>query len=367
MTVTSESFFLLRRGNAYNQFSSRAAWENSLKLYYDFSQRTNVKRAISLITSALVIALLAVTVLPPASVEAAIATKTVKVGSLSTKKGSTTGALSQMKKKDQSGTADNPAKYVLFATPGTVYNGTRVYTLPSSISRENVENLRLRVNVKAPAYGSQKWIWSAYNWNTKKWVRIGDTASASANTWSLLTFQFPASVSRFINSSGQVRIQFRSSNAGGNAKIDSEFVIVTHDSSLCGESSNAAFESEVLSLINQERTSRGIPALTRDSRLNKAARLHSADMACNNFFSHTNLQGVPFYTRITNQGYSYSFAAENIAAVYATPASVVQGWMGSSGHRTNMLNSIYKHIGIGYVYRGGSQWGHYWTTDFASP
>ncbi|NOH02932.1 MAG: hypothetical protein HND47_13710 [Chloroflexi bacterium] len=329
-----------------------------------------MKRALSLIAFAWMIALLAVLFLPPVPVGAEIVAKTIKVGSLSTQRGSTSGDLSVMKKKDQSGTADNPARYVLFSTPGTIYRGTRVYTLPAYIRDSNIETLRLRVNVKAPSHDSQRWIWRVFDWDAGKWETVGSNSVATANTWSLLTFNFPQSPDRFINSSGQVKIQFRSTNASGDAKIDSEFVLATFDYqySGCGEILNEDFENEMLTRINNQRSANGnLPALTRDARLDAASRQHSTDMACNDFFDHTNLLGVPFNVRITNQGYNYWYAGENIAAGYSTPAAIVTAWMNSSGHRANILSTNYTQIGIGYAYYSGSTYGHYWTTDFASP
>jgi len=111
----------------------------------------------------------------------------------------------------------------------------------------------------------------------------------------------------------------------------------------------------------------GVSPLSGQSQLGNAARGHSQDMACNRFFSHTGSDGSAFSTRITRAGYSYSSAAENIAAGYGDPASVVSGWMGSQGHKDNILNPAYTEIGIGYIYVAGSPYGVYWTADFARP
>jgi uncharacterized protein YkwD len=46
---------------------------------------------------------------------------------------------------------------------------------------------------------------------------------------------------------------------------------------------------------------------------------------------------------------------------------VVDGWMNSDGHRANILNENYTHIGIGYAAWDGSQYGVYWTAVFGSP
>ena len=70
-------------------------------------------------------------------------------------------------------------------------------------------------------------------------------------------------------------------------------------------------------------------------------------------------------------GYSYSLAAENIAAGYSTPQAVVQGWMNSPGHRDNILNCALQEIGVGYrnleIDTGSVNYHYYWTQVFASP
>ena len=60
-------------------------------------------------------------------------------------------------------------------------------------------------------------------------------------------------------------------------------------------------------------------------------------------------------------GISYRTAGENIAKGYQSPEAVVRGWMNSPGHRANILNSSYTHIGVGYVASG-----NYWTQMFIS-
>jgi uncharacterized protein YkwD len=123
-----------------------------------------------------------------------------------------------------------------------------------------------------------------------------------------------------------------------------------------------ATEDAVLTLVNQERAGK-CDALTIDSRLATAARKHSADMAARNFFSHDTPEGVSVATRVTNAGYKWSSVGENIAMGQQTAASVMESWMNSPGHRANILNCGYKHIGIGLAYRGKTP---YWTQDFGS-
>lgn len=137
-----------------------------------------------------------------------------------------------------------------------------------------------------------------------------------------------------------------------------------------------SFEDQVLTLVNQKRAAGaycgGVPKapttpLTLDTRLRCAARKHSMDMGMKNFFSHTGSNGSTFTQRITNAGYVYTAAGENIAAGQTTPTAVVDGWMKSTGHCNNIMNPNFKHLGVGYSYASGATYRHYWTQDFGRP
>ena len=128
---------------------------------------------------------------------------------------------------------------------------------------------------------------------------------------------------------------------------------------------NAAFEAEVVAIVNTERAEAGCAAVTSDDRLTAAARGHSADMAARGYFSHTTPEGVQFSTRITNAGYRWSGAGENIAKGQRTPAEVMTGWMNSPGHKANILNCGFKNIGVGVA--ADAQGSLVWTQEFASP
>jgi uncharacterized protein YkwD len=134
---------------------------------------------------------------------------------------------------------------------------------------------------------------------------------------------------------------------------------------------NPVFEEQVINLTNQQRLSHGCNPVTMDARLQTAAEGHSQDMALNDFFSHTGSDGSNAGDRIEAQGYNWSRWGENIAAGYPSPESVVTAWMESSGHRANILNCNFVHIGVGYYYlqndTGNINYQHYWTQVFASP
>lgn len=128
---------------------------------------------------------------------------------------------------------------------------------------------------------------------------------------------------------------------------------------------NTSYEDQVVTLVNQERAKAGCTALTVDSRLVTAARGHSQDMATRNYFAHNTPEGVTPWTRITNAGYRFSSAAENIASGQATPAAVMTAWMNSQGHRENILNCNLRNIGVGLAYN--TKHTPYWTQDFGTP
>jgi len=141
----------------------------------------------------------------------------------------------------------------------------------------------------------------------------------------------------------------------------------------CTFSGNTNFENQVVALINQERTDRGLPDLGNNSSLQLAARRHSEDMACNDFFSHTGSDGSTLSSRLLAAGYSYSWAAENIAASSSSNFSaqaVVSMWMNSPGHKANILSENVTQIGVGFRYAGDSaaqDFDAYYTADFGRP
>ncbi|MGX9133990.1 CAP domain-containing protein [Rummeliibacillus sp. JY-2-4R] len=133
----------------------------------------------------------------------------------------------------------------------------------------------------------------------------------------------------------------------------------TSTSANSNSSSVSQFEQKVIELTNAERAKAGLKALQADTKLMQSARLKSDDMAKNNYFDHTSpTYGSPF-DQMKSLGISYKSAGENIAQGQRTPEEVVQAWMDSPGHRANIMNSSYTHIGVGY-----SANGNYWTQQF---
>lgn len=123
-------------------------------------------------------------------------------------------------------------------------------------------------------------------------------------------------------------------------------------------------ETQVKELTNAFRVYNGLPALKESASGDTAARLHSQDMADNNYFNHYSQDGRSFSDRLKNAGISYSTAGENIIAGHGDAASMINGWIASSGHRSNILNSSYEYLGCGAGYNVSSTYGLYGTQNF---
>jgi len=123
-------------------------------------------------------------------------------------------------------------------------------------------------------------------------------------------------------------------------------------------------EAAMLVLVNDERTSRGLAALTLDPRLVPIARQHSEEMFRLKYFGHQSpVNGSPF-DRLASAGVSYSRAGENLA--YAQSLAVAhRSLMESPGHRDNLLQADFTRIGIGVISAGS--YGRMFTQLFITP
>ncbi len=134
----------------------------------------------------------------------------------------------------------------------------------------------------------------------------------------------------------------------------------------CNPDRNAAYESEILTLINNARANNGLSALSLNTQLQAAADAHSKDMACNSLLSHTGSDGSSVSSRVAAQGYAASYSAENIYAG-GTAQDAFTWWMNDQLHKDAILDTRITEVGIGYAYLGTSTYGGYFAVDFASP
>lgn len=123
-----------------------------------------------------------------------------------------------------------------------------------------------------------------------------------------------------------------------------------------------ALEDEVIRLVNAERAKKGLGMLKANWQLSRVARYKSQDMVNKNYFSHTSpTYGSPF-KMMESFGLKFSAAGENIAYGQRTPAEVMNAWMNSPGHRSNILNPTYNQIGVGLAKNKNGV--SYWTQMF---
>lgn len=130
-------------------------------------------------------------------------------------------------------------------------------------------------------------------------------------------------------------------------------VVITVSGSSGGQpSTNASSDQagQVLALVNQARAAAGLGPLNLDGALNAAAQRHSADMAAHGFLGHTDSDGSDPGRRAGEAGYGWSMIGENAAQRWDVSAQgVFEQWMGSSGHRDNILRAEYTDMGLAYA------------------
>lgn len=116
-------------------------------------------------------------------------------------------------------------------------------------------------------------------------------------------------------------------------------------------------ELQIIDLTNIIRNRFMLSTVKEDKKTTEVAYSHSKDMMENNYFSHVTLDEKDLGDRLEEGHVSYILAGENIAAQYTDSIAAVEGWLNSKGHRDNMLNEDFTHLGAG-VYK------KYYTQNF---
>jgi uncharacterized protein YkwD len=118
----------------------------------------------------------------------------------------------------------------------------------------------------------------------------------------------------------------------------------------------SALETQVLAQVNAVRAHHGLAPLRESSRLAAAAALHSTQMARLGYFSHNSANGASMGSRVRSfypvAGHPYWAVGENL--LWSSPSVGAAGalnlWMGSPGHRANLLSGQWREIGIAAVH-----------------
>ena len=122
-------------------------------------------------------------------------------------------------------------------------------------------------------------------------------------------------------------------------------------------------EDLVVEMTNQQRRAKGLAPLSQDDELREVARAYSNDMLVRRFFDHTTPDGVTFDERIADRyrhrvrliGENIWYASGyNLSKIHQIAKEIVDDWMTSPGHRANILDPNFTHLGVGVSGRNGT-------------
>lgn len=148
-------------------------------------------------------------------------------------------------------------------------------------------------------------------------------------------------------------------NPGGSIGQQTSFITGPVAASATAAESEYAYQ--VLAIMNQIRVENGLNPLITTQELMNTAQQRAKEITI--YFSHERPDGSSCFTAYGQNGVSYRYAGENIAAGQNNPEFVMESWMNSPGHRANILTPQYGHVGIGCCY-SNDYYGIYWSQNF---
>jgi uncharacterized protein YkwD len=122
--------------------------------------------------------------------------------------------------------------------------------------------------------------------------------------------------------------------------------------------SGKSLAADLIARTNAVRKEAGCSPVKADERLRSVAQAHASDMARHRYLEHEDREGTSADERIGSAGFG-NVSGENLAHGYASAADVMDVWMNSAGHRRNIEDCAFTHIGVGYAPSGS-----YWVQDF---
>ena len=127
------------------------------------------------------------------------------------------------------------------------------------------------------------------------------------------------------------------------------------------EKDEESWQQDMLDSVNAARKKAGVAPLEKDEKVGKAAQTRANE--CKKSYDHTRPNGKKSKTALDDAGVSYSWWGENINEKQKTVQSTMKSWMGSKGHKANILNEKYTKVGFGRAKdKSGS---YYWVQMFA--
>lgn len=126
-------------------------------------------------------------------------------------------------------------------------------------------------------------------------------------------------------------------------------VRTTSAAALTSPTPTPSYADRVLALTNVERSRRGLRTLALSSCADGFADSWAATLVSRGALSHQPMSPILSACRARAVG-------ENVAFGYRTADEVVQGWMASPGHRANILNPTFSHVGVGAEATATGRW-----------
>ena len=126
----------------------------------------------------------------------------------------------------------------------------------------------------------------------------------------------------------------------------------------------ASEEQIIYDLTNSARVRNELAPYSWSSSAGQAARLHSQNMASENFFGHNDPSLRSPGDRLNAEGISYQKCSENIIAGYDNVILASHGWYISERNRKNLLSDHFRYLGVGFAYDKDSTYQTYITQIF---
>ena len=150
-----------------------------------------------------------------------------------------------------------------------------------------------------------------------------------------------------------------------NYNLDYCFYATVGESYSMKSTTNYALNEKInFHLTNGLRAINGVKKLEYCSTASDVARAHSTDMGERDYFDHANPDGLRSSDRLTAAGINWRACGENIVAGSPDPYDMANGWYNSAGHRKNILNPNYTHLGIGFAFNRNASYKYYGTQNF---
>ena len=138
----------------------------------------------------------------------------------------------------------------------------------------------------------------------------------------------------------------------------------------------ARLSRRVLELTNQARARArrcgptpfaAVAPLMLNARLSHVAQRYAQDMAAFGYMDHTGHDGSSPAARITRSGYRWREVGENLASGIMTPEEVVAGWLTSPDHCANLMDPLFREMGVAFAVNSHRDAGVYWAMEFGTP